>query len=108
MLLPTLRSRLHLIEGKREEHEGLASAKKFIKLEVKERIEYVDEIAKRISDEEATKSEAVEFLSALEVVLSENTEKNTKALKAILKARDYMNDRAPSVKQLLEFVALSF
>jgi hypothetical protein len=35
----------------------------------KEKIDYVDELAKRISDEEANKSDAQEFLSALELVL---------------------------------------
>jgi DNA polymerase III delta prime subunit len=107
-LLPTLRSRLFIIESAKGEHDGLAEAKKFLKLSQKEKIDVVDELAKRISDEEITKGEAMEFLAALEIILSDQPEKNMKALKAILKARDYMNDRAPSVKQLLEYVALGF
>lgn len=108
ILLPTLQSRLSIIESKREEHLGIADAKKFIKLSAKDKVAFVDEIAKRISDEEAEKSEAVEFLAALEIILADNPEKNIRALGAVLKARDYMNDRSPSTKQLLEFVALSF
>jgi hypothetical protein len=55
-----------------------------------------------------TKSEALEFLASLEIVLyKKGIDKNTQVLKAILKARDYLNDRSASVKQLLEFVALS-
>ncbi len=107
MLLPTLRSRLLVIEKETTEHEGITEAKRFLKLSTKEKIDYVDDLAKRISDEEATKSEALNFLSALEATLALDPEKNQKALKAILKSRDYMNDRSPSIKQLLEFVALS-
>lgn len=106
-LLPTLRSRLLIIEGEKGERDQ-SEIKKFLKLSPKDKIAYVDEIAKDISDEKLEKSDAVKFLSSLELVLSENTEKNQRPLKAILKARDYMNDRSPSIKQLLEFVALSF
>ncbi|MDP3962630.1 MAG: hypothetical protein Q8Q03_02070 [bacterium] len=105
-LLPTLKSRLQIIEGEKE--EDLSEAKKFLKLSMKEKITFVDDIAKKISDEELEKSYAIEFLGALESAVAENgVEKNKKALRAILKARDYMQDRSPSVKQLLEFVALS-
>jgi DNA polymerase III delta prime subunit len=108
ILLPTLRSRLQIFENEREEHEGIAEAKKFLKLSTGDKIKYVDELAKAISDEEKEKSDALEFLAALEVILADDPEKNTKPLKAILKTRDYMTDRSPSIKQLLEFVALSF
>jgi DNA polymerase-3 subunit delta' len=107
LLLPTVRSRLFVIDAGDGEHQGLDEAKKFLKLAMKDRIAYVDELAKDISDEKLEKSDAVKFLAALEIILSENPEKNQRALKAILKARDYMNDRSPSVKQLLEFVAMS-
>lgn len=107
MLLPTLRSRLYIIESEKGEHEGLVDTEKFLKLSAKDRIAYVDDIAKDIADEKLEKSDAVKFLVALEIILSKETEKNKKTLKAILKARDYMNDRSPSVKQLLEFVVLS-
>jgi DNA polymerase III delta prime subunit len=112
ILLPTLRSRLNIIEARSSESsespDRLTEAQKFLKLGLKEKIEFVDDLAKQISDDEIPKSDAVEFLAALEIILAENPEKNIRALKAILKARDYMNDRSPSVKQLLEFVALSF
>ena len=45
-------------------------------------------------------------VSSLLAVRNKGLEK-ARELKAILKARDYMNDRSPSIKQLLEFVALS-
>ncbi len=109
-LLPTLKSRLFVIEGARDEKENEMSkeVKKFFSLSTKNKITFVDDIVKRINDEEIEKSYAIEFLSVLEKIIYEKgVEKNSKAIKAILKARDYMHDRSPSVKQLLEFVALS-
>lgn len=106
VLLPTLRSRL-LILDKQENEDASTEAVKFLKLSKKDKIAFVDELAKKISDEEATKSDALQFLAELESVLHKNgVEKNSNALKAIMKARDYMNDRSPSTKQLLEYVAL--
>lgn len=109
VLLPTLRSRLLILQSDKESDViGIKEAENFITLSKKEKIEYVDELAERISDEKATKNDAQKFLAALEVVLyKKGMEKNAVALKAILKVRDYMNDRGASVKQLLEFVALN-
>lgn len=107
VLLSTLRSRLSVIKTE-QENPAVESAENFLKLSAKQRIEFVDEIAERIADEKATKSDVIEFLTALEVVLyKKGLENNTQALKAVFKARDFVNDRSASVKQLLEFVALS-
>ena len=85
----------------------LNEVNKFLKLSKKEKVTFVDEIAKNISDEKINKIYAIEFLSALESTLYKIDHlKNTKILGAIIKARDYMNDRSPSVKQLLEYIAL--
>lgn len=110
-LLPTLRSRLLILESKQEIPQGvevIAKVEEFLKLSKKDKVAFVDEIAKDISDEKINKSDAVEFLAALEMVIYKKYGlKKPDALKAILKARDYMNDRSASVKQLLEYVALS-
>ena len=109
VLLPTLRSRLYIIESEKEAAPEKKAAAAFLKLSVKDKIAFVGDLAKKISDEELGKSDALAFLSALEAELSEKgVEKNKRALAAIMKARDYMQDRSPSTKQLLEFVALSF
>jgi|SRR3989344_4081161 len=106
ILLPTLRSRLMIIEN-REVGEVSKEVEDFLKLSKKEKVDYVDEIAKNISDEKMTKAEAQEFLSGLEMAIyKKGVEENKEALKAILKAKDYMNDRSSSVKQLLEYIAL--
>lgn len=106
-LLPTLKSRLQIVNRKEQKNSSL-EAEKFLKLSKKEKIEFVDELAEKISDKKATKADAQEFLSSLEMaVYKHNNLNNSRSLKAILKARDYMNDRSPSVKQLLEYVALN-
>ena len=95
VLLPTLRSRLMIIksEENKQNSDLISEVEKFLKMSKKEKVLYVDEIAKKISDEK--------------LLYKEGIDKNSNSLKAILKARNYLNDRSPSVKQLLEYVALS-
>ncbi len=109
LLLPTLRSRLHILPREINENDSdkLNEIKKFLKLSKKEKIDYVDDIAKRISDEEINKSSAIDFLNNLSQVMYEDRDKNKVALQAIIKALDYINDRSASVKQLLEYVVLT-
>lgn len=105
-LLPTLRSRLNIL-NKKENDESTDEAEKFLKLSKKEKVDFVDALAKDISDEKATKSDAQRFLNSLETFLyKDGVEKNRVKLKAIIKVKDYMNDRSPSIKQLLEYIAL--
>lgn len=109
VLLPTLRSRLQILNSPDQDssEETIKEVREFLKLSKKEKVKYVDDLAKKISDDELTKADAQEFLGALEMILYEDKEKNTEGLRAVVKARNYINDRSPSVKQLLEFVALS-
>ena len=111
VLLPTLRSRLNIIKTDEKPEEGiiaLEQAIEFLKLSKKEKVDFMDEFAKDISDENKNKNDAQEFLAALEYQIYKTKGiKEKRAINAILKAREYINDRSPSIKQLLEFVALS-
>ncbi len=111
VLLPTLRSRLYIsksVDDIPQEIEVIEDAEQFLKLSKKDRVAFVDELAKNISDEKKNKNDAQEFLAALEVLIYKKQGiKNPEGLRAILKAREYLNDRSPSTKQLLEYVALS-
>lgn len=110
-LLPTLRSRLSVVPDDGDNgfaDELLNKAKEFLTLSKKDKVAFMDDLAKSISDEDLNKSDAQEFLAALELIIYKKEGiKNNGGLKAILKARDYLNDRSPSIKQLLEYVALS-
>lgn len=110
VLLPTLRSRLYIVEQNKDNQntQGIKEANEFLKLSKKDRVAFVDELAKQISDEVLNKNDAQNFLISLEIALyKEKGLRDIKGLKAILKARDYLSDRSSSVKQLLEYVALS-
>ena len=104
ILLPTLRSRLFHVDGEIVEIDT-AEAKKFLKLSAKDKVAWVDSLAEEVSDEKATKADVHKFFTELEVELHAKGE--YEKLKAVLKARDYLGDRSSSVKQLLEWVALS-
>jgi DNA polymerase III delta prime subunit len=109
VLLPTLLSRIFILKKDKEDNkESMIQALKFLELSKTKKIDFVDEMAKDISDEKITKKDIQEFLNSLESILYENgIEENKSILKSIIKARDYMNDRSPSIKQLLEYIALN-
>ena len=102
LLIPTLLSRLYIIKS--ENHNELdrelqEQADIFLKLSPKKRLEYVEGMSKE---------NALHLLSCLEKSFHvKGVEKNKDILEKIIKIRDYMNDRSPSMKQLLEFIAIS-
>ncbi|MEY2664481.1 MAG: hypothetical protein RIT04_289 [Candidatus Parcubacteria bacterium] len=126
LLLPTLRSRMMVIEGGDAEEvagvsgvggagraagvNGATEATAFLEMPIKQRIAFVDDIAARVSDEKSVKQDAVNFLNGLERALAKRdirSQKTRTALDAVVRAREYARDRSPSLKQLLEYVALS-
>jgi len=109
-LLPTLRSRLFMVrrvmgkEGNAKIDKNIVS---FLSSSTSERIAFVDKLAADISDGKNPKTAALEFCASLSRHLRDDgIEKNAAALAALAQTESYLRDRAPSVKQLLEFVAL--
>ncbi len=113
ILLPTVKSRMLVIENDSRDStsntELIEEAKKFVKLSPAKRLEIVKKLVEDISKEKKTKQDAIIFLNTVqEVVYTEQgVKKAKKTLETIEQARMYMNDRAPSVKMLLEYVALN-
>jgi DNA polymerase III delta prime subunit len=122
LLLPTVKSRMsemELEEGSKKNdgkstRDALATksideARAFLKATQTKRLDIVKKLVDEISKEKKTKQDAIIFLDAVqEIVYTEKGVKNGKSsLEAIETARNYLNDRAPSVKMLLEYVALS-
>lgn len=107
ILLPTLRSRMVVVSHPSARSSYLASTelnvKRFIKLSPKGRLEYVAPLI-----EEKDKSKAEAFLQALVAELSQNggIKKSAPAIKEILMLVTYLKDRAPSLKLIVERVAL--
>ncbi len=105
-LLPTLRSRM-LEYPELVEIEGDSSdAKKFLKLPGKERSDF---IAKLLKDDESTKERVRDFVNALEAELYKKVgePQARKSLEDISVVRNYLQDRSPSLKMLLEHLALA-
>ncbi|HEU5114507.1 MAG TPA: hypothetical protein VFT82_01940 [Candidatus Paceibacterota bacterium] len=107
ILLPTLRSRMvvvsHASSGKRG---AVASARNFIEMAPKSRLELVAPLI-----EEKDKAKAEEFLQAVIAELSKGGlkkagPKRAAAVREIILLAKYLKDRAPSVKLILERVAL--
>ncbi|MDE1875150.1 MAG: type II toxin-antitoxin system PemK/MazF family toxin [Patescibacteria group bacterium] len=108
ILLPTLRSRLvvlsHPSARKNDAQKSAESeARKFIPMSPKARLEFVAHMI-----EEKDKAKAEEFLQAViaELARGGGAKKNAAALKELLALARYLKDRAPSVKLILERVAL--
>ena len=104
VLLPTLKSRM--LEYPKYQVSGIKyqSSINFLKLNQKERSDF---ITKLLKDEEGTKERVRDFVNALEIELVKDIKKNRQGLQDLAMVRDYVGDRAPSLKMLLEHLALS-
>ncbi len=110
-LLPTLRSRFMVIERKSEDTVGVL-ARQFLLANKGERLKLAKEFADEISDEKKVKADAALLLGHLELLLKEKLGKKAmgrdeaQIFSELISARSYLGDTSPSVKMLLEHVAL--
>lgn len=109
LLLPTVRSRMQILERGKQESVDLGEAKKFLKLSPAKKMEEIKTLVDSISKEKLIKQDAIIFLNNIEKAAYEQgkTKENMKLFEAIGLVRTYINDRAPSIKMLLEYLALS-
>lgn len=122
ILLPTLRSRMMIVNlnrvaefvetGISEKSERIFDFEKFIKSPVAERLEMVKKITDKIADEKISRSIAIDILNGIEKEIlnkSESSEVKKNFLfifEEIDKCRNYAGDRSPSIKMLLEHIAI--
>lgn len=116
MLLPTLRSRFFIIEHESKYGTGISSnAQAFIAKNKSERLAVVKEIvALKDEDQAMAKKQARMLLDELErmfhrMLTSEDRGLRSNAVSAleeIERAKQYIGDRAPSIKLILEHLAL--
>jgi len=115
IFLPTLRSRFNILrQGLALAQFGGPTSNSFMKASKKERIKLLENIIERYK-ENKDKTEALDFLNNLEAVLYKNKpakarpwrEQDIEMFETIQKSRDFIRGRAPSVKVILENVALS-
>jgi hypothetical protein len=123
LLLPTVKSRISMIEaalrtGSKDamKNHSAGESDEFLRLAPAKRLDFVkklmDDIAKDDSQNrprgKRPKQDAIDFLNSLEDAIRDKGLKgNVAKLEAIEIARRYMNDRSPSLKMLLEFVAMN-
>ncbi|TSD02082.1 MAG: DNA polymerase III subunit delta' [Parcubacteria group bacterium Athens0714_24] len=102
-VLPTLRSRLVVINTGRgniePDEEKEETFEKFLKSNAEKRLE----IIKEFSDDRFT---AMEFLNGLEIIINKNKEKLS-ALNEIGRCRSFLLSRGASAKMVLEHIALA-
>lgn len=109
-LLPTLLSRLHVVDAATDERVLQSSSdisiKEFLTTTEPERIKLMSKLV-----EDKDKTRAILFLNSLEselyLLFKKGEMKEVSVFKNIRDARSYMADRAPSVKMLLENIAIS-
>lgn len=124
-LLKTLVSRFYLIRTKPELKEELKEAEKFLKMSVRNRIEFIKELLNEPEEEEvptevgiptgvgkdSVRSKALKFLNALELLLQNKFTKNfsnlTPSFQQIFKVREFLGQPGSSAKSLMESVALA-
>jgi len=122
LLLPTVKSRMMIVDTGDGSQKGsvagsafLADAEAFLKKPLPARLEYIKKLMEEIAKDKRPKQDAVELIAAIQgaihgkVVLKDAADLKEKAaaLDATLLAGKYATDRAPSLKMLLEYVALN-
>ena len=112
-MIATLKSRL--IFGQAGGDNNASQAETFLKAKIGKRMEMVAKIVKDIKDEKINKSDAIKFIKNLEkevkVNLKVRNAHNARsgsllAIEDLEKAISYVNDESPSIKVILEHLAL--
>jgi hypothetical protein len=105
-LLPTVRSRMLAYPARIGADASADDARKFLALGGKERSDF---IAKLLKNDEGAKERVRDFVNSLEAALHEKAggAKAREALGDIAMARGYLQDRSPSLKMLLEHLAVA-
>ena len=126
-IIPTLKSRMiilehdfcHPREGGDPENQNripvstgmTESGKTFLKSQIGKRIEIIKNLMDSVSDEEKSKMEVVKLINSIEseIFLRKSTSslfKSVNLLENIEKIRQYASDGSPSLKMLLEYLAI--
>jgi hypothetical protein len=105
-IIPTLRSRMLPYPNPIEVERGSSEVKKFLKSSPKDRSAY---IASLLKDDGGARERVRGFLNSLEFALLPyiKDKQVQEALADIAKVRSYAGDRSPSLKMLLEHLALA-
>jgi hypothetical protein len=120
LLLPTVKSRLSFLGVDGQSRKGstllqdrynsavITSMEDILASPVSKRLDLIKKFMEEITKDKRPKQDAIDLINAIqETVHSKGLKGNEAKLEAIETSRKYMNDRSPSLKMLLEYVALS-
>ncbi|MES2436805.1 MAG: hypothetical protein V4519_02240 [Patescibacteria group bacterium] len=99
VVLPTLRSRVQIISGQNSYENAKQLAQEYKKLSVGDRMKKAAAIA-----EEKDKALAMQIVDGLMYVMRDS--QKPFVMQELLQCRSYLNDRSPSIKMILEHIAL--
>jgi DNA polymerase III delta prime subunit len=105
-LLPTLKSRLIVSKSETSaKNSSSLSAKKFLLVGVGERLNMITKVMKDIKDEKSVKADVIAFLKELDKSMAKK--KDHRAVTDIEKAISYASDESPSLRVILEHLAVT-
>lgn len=110
-IISTLRSRFFIIDSNCS-CDSAFDAKKFLYKNIGGRLEDIKALCESVSDEEKSKIEIINFINRLEIELknkiniSKITKEELKLFEEIEKIRQYASEQSPSLKMLLEYLAI--
>lgn len=106
--IKTFKSRVVFLDSLVEEKSDLSEAKSFLKASLRERLDFIKELIEKISDEKESKIRVVNLLGLIEKLLlsKSDVKESVFLLEEIEKARIYAGEQSPSLKMLLEHIAL--
>ena len=126
-IIPTFRSRFFVIDAN-ESNDSIINPKEFLQMSLGKRMDSVKKICENVSheksrdlvasDDEKSKIEIIKFINALEATLHADsrglnveqrgkmTQKDSDMFESIEMIRQYAGEQSPSLKMLLEHLAL--
>lgn len=110
-IISTLRSRFFIIDSNCS-CDSDVDVKKFLNKNIGGRLEDIKKLCESVSDEEKSKIEIINFINRLETELknkiniSKITKEELKLFEEIEKIRQYASEQSPSLKMLLEYLAI--
>ncbi len=107
-LLPTLKSRLISWFERDNKNQIDTMAADFINKSLSNRLKITTDLVKNLKEEKITKKEIIDFLKKIEICLYlQKKDKNFLAIEDLEKAIVYAGDESPSLKIILDYLAIT-
>lgn len=111
ILLPTFFSRFYFVPNADKNISFEKEANDFIKMNLKDRLEFIKILTVKVDEDEegfeAPRYKALEFLNALEFILSQKENQDKAIFNKIFEIRSFLRDPSSQAKMLLEAIAIS-